>query len=63
MGARPLRRAIQRLVEDALAEEILSGRVPSGSTVVMAREDDHLVISELLASAPEVLVGGEVNTG
>lgn len=33
MGARPLRRAIQTVVEDALAEEILSDRVRSGDTV------------------------------
>ena len=33
MGARPLKRAIQTMVEDALAEEILSGRVKTGDTV------------------------------
>ena len=33
MGARPLKRAIQTVVEDALAEEILSGRVKSGDSV------------------------------
>ena len=33
MGARPLKRAIQTMVEDALAEEILSGRVKSGDSV------------------------------
>ena len=33
MGARPLRRAIQTVVEDALAEEILSDRVKSGESV------------------------------
>ncbi len=33
MGARPLRRAIQTVIEDALAEEILSGRVKTGDTV------------------------------
>jgi ATP-dependent Clp protease ATP-binding subunit ClpC len=32
-GARPLRRAIQRLVEDPLSEEILAGQWPSGSMV------------------------------
>ena len=29
-GARPLRRAIMRLLEDSLAEEILSGRIKEG---------------------------------
>jgi ATP-dependent Clp protease ATP-binding subunit ClpC len=34
-GARPLRRAIMRLLEDSLAEEILSGRVKDGDTAVV----------------------------
>jgi ATP-dependent Clp protease ATP-binding subunit ClpC len=34
-GARPLRRAIQRLLEDQLAEEILAGRVTEGDTVLI----------------------------
>jgi ATP-dependent Clp protease ATP-binding subunit ClpC len=33
MGARPLRRAIQRYVEDPLADFVLRQQVPSGSTV------------------------------
>ena len=33
MGARPLKRAIQSVVEDSLAEEILAGRVKAGDTV------------------------------
>lgn len=33
MGARPLKRAIQSVVEDALAQEILSGRISSGDRV------------------------------
>ena len=32
-GARPLKRAIQNKIEDALAEEILEGKVKSGNTV------------------------------
>ncbi len=32
-GARPLRRAIQRHVEDALAEEVLKGRFPGGGEI------------------------------
>ncbi|MDY7020404.1 MAG: ATP-dependent Clp protease ATP-binding subunit [Cyanobacteriota bacterium] len=34
-GARPLRRAIMRLLEDSLAEEILSGRIQEGDTAVV----------------------------
>ncbi len=33
MGARPLRRAVERYVEDPLAEEILRGRLEDGNTV------------------------------
>jgi ATP-dependent Clp protease ATP-binding subunit ClpC len=39
-GARPLRRAITRLLSDSLAEEILSGRLKDGDTVVVDVDDD-----------------------
>ncbi|HEY9815478.1 MAG TPA: AAA family ATPase, partial [Candidatus Obscuribacterales bacterium] len=42
-GARPLRRAIMRLLEDSLAEEILSGRVKEGDTAVVDVDDDGQV--------------------
>ncbi|MCA1992547.1 MAG: ATP-dependent Clp protease ATP-binding subunit [Coleofasciculus sp. S288] len=38
-GARPLRRAIARLLEDCLAEEILSSRIKEGDTVVVDIDD------------------------
>jgi ATP-dependent Clp protease ATP-binding subunit ClpC len=34
-GARPLRRAIMRLLEDSLAEEVLSGRIREGDTATV----------------------------
>ncbi len=42
MGARPLRRAIQRYIEDPLADFVLRSQVPAGSTVLVepATEDD-----------------------
>ena len=40
MGARPLRRAIQRYVEDPLADFVLRSQVPSGSTVMVDTADD-----------------------
>ena len=43
MGARPLKRALQSVVEDALAEEILSGRVKSGDTVTAGFRKDKVV--------------------
>ena len=48
-----------RIVEDLLAEEVLSGRFPKSSTVLLNREDDHLVITEVIPGAPEVLVTDE----
>ncbi|MCA1904634.1 MAG: ATP-dependent Clp protease ATP-binding subunit [Cyanobacteria bacterium KgW148] len=42
-GARPLRRAIMRLLEDSLAEEILTGKVREGATVVVDVDDDGKV--------------------
>ena len=41
-GARPLRRAIQRLVEDALSEEILSGNIQLNQRVRMLPDGDKL---------------------
>ncbi|OUC13819.1 MAG: ATP-dependent Clp protease ATP-binding subunit ClpC [Alkalinema sp. CACIAM 70d] len=38
-GARPLRRAIMRLLEDSLAEEILSARIREGDTAVVDVDD------------------------
>src|SRR6478609_8360296 len=39
MGARPLRRAIQRYIEDPLADEVLrKGQMVPGSTVMVARD-------------------------
>ena len=39
-GARPLRRAIMRLLEDSLAEAILSGRVQDGDNALVDLDDD-----------------------
>jgi ATP-dependent Clp protease ATP-binding subunit ClpC len=42
-GARPLRRAIMRLLEDSLAEEILTGKVREGASVMVDVDDDGKV--------------------
>lgn len=39
-GARPLRRAVQRMLEDSLAEEVLSGRIGEGDTIVIDADDN-----------------------
>ncbi|MCD6309994.1 MAG: ATP-dependent Clp protease ATP-binding subunit, partial [Candidatus Eremiobacteraeota bacterium] len=45
-GARPLRRAIQRLVEDPLAEEFIRNKFKPGSTVIVDVEDSKIVFRE-----------------
>lgn len=45
-GARPLRRAIQHLVEDELAEQILAGKFPEGSQIVVDADGDRLVFTK-----------------
>jgi ATP-dependent Clp protease ATP-binding subunit ClpC len=42
LGARPLRRTIQRLLEDPLAEEVLRGTFKSGSIIKVCRKKDVL---------------------
>ncbi len=42
-GARPLRRAIMRLLEDSLAEALLSGQIAAGDTAVVDVDDDGQV--------------------
>jgi ATP-dependent Clp protease ATP-binding subunit ClpC len=43
MGARPLRRTIQRLVEDPLSEALLAGEFKDGDTVVVDAKDNRIV--------------------
>ena len=42
-GARPLRRLIQKRIEDGLAEEILSGKYTAGDTIVLNLKDQKIV--------------------
>ena len=46
MGARPLRRAIQRYIEDPLADFVLRSQVPEGSTVLIDRDDTETTEGE-----------------
>ncbi len=45
-GARPLRRLIQRKVEDTLAEEILTGKYNEGDTIVLDMKDGKMFFSK-----------------
>ena len=44
MGARPLKRAIQRLIEDPISDLILQGNAPEGATIKADVEDEHIVV-------------------
>jgi ATP-dependent Clp protease ATP-binding subunit ClpB len=44
-GARPLKRAIQRYLQDPLADMLLRGGIPDGATVTVAEGDGGLVLA------------------
>ncbi|MFN7810892.1 MAG: ATP-dependent Clp protease ATP-binding subunit, partial [Pseudanabaena sp.] len=56
-GARPLRRAIMRLLEDSLAEEILTGKVREGASVQVDVDDD----GKVKVIEQEALSGSDIN--
>jgi ATP-dependent Clp protease ATP-binding subunit ClpC len=53
LGARPLRRAIQRYIEDKLSDAMLERQFPEGTVVLVDAQDDDTVLT----------VGGEVVGG
>ncbi|WP_269615791.1 ATP-dependent Clp protease ATP-binding subunit [Prochlorococcus marinus] len=56
-GARPLRRAVMRLLEDSLAEEVLSGRIKDGDKAEVDIDESKKVIVKYLGrdgSKPEL---------
>ncbi len=52
-GARPLRRAIQRLVEDPISEQILEGRWKSGSVIEVDFDGSELTFTEGSGEIPK----------
>ncbi|MFP4126418.1 MAG: ATP-dependent chaperone ClpB [Alphaproteobacteria bacterium] len=50
-GARPLRRLIQKRVQDPLAELVLAGRLPERGTAVVDRGEDGLVVQPKVEAA------------
>ena len=44
-GARPLKRAVQKYLQDPLADKILRGDVPDGSTVHVDEGDGQLILT------------------
>ncbi|MEY4227345.1 MAG: hypothetical protein RL190_2102 [Actinomycetota bacterium] len=54
MGARPLRRAIQRILEDPLADFVLAQQLQPGSTILVDRkEGDEEVTMEIVPPTPD----------
>ncbi|MEC7737384.1 MAG: ATP-dependent Clp protease ATP-binding subunit [Cyanobacteriota bacterium] len=61
-GARPLRRAVMRLMEDSLAEEVLTGRIKDGDAAEMDVDDNKQIVVRHVsktAATPE-LAGASV---
>ncbi len=65
MGARPLRRAIQRLLEDPLSDELLRGNLVEGLVIVCDRDGDTIKMNRTeppaVSAEPEV-VGAAVGS-
>ena len=64
-GARPLRRAIQRMIEDALSEEILLGHVSLGDRVLASERDGELAfttVGVISSGEEELLPAGQPNS-
>ena len=51
LGARPLRRTIQRMVEDPLSEKLLSKEFKAGETIIVDARDGEIVFESAPAAA------------
>jgi ATP-dependent Clp protease ATP-binding subunit ClpC len=49
-GARPMRRSVERFLEDPLAEEILKGKLHEGEPITVTVEGDKLVFNQKAAA-------------
>ena len=54
LGARPLRRAIQRYLEDPLAEQVLLGEYPSGTTIVVDTDPEGEELVFEMVDTPDI---------
>jgi ATP-dependent Clp protease ATP-binding subunit ClpC len=54
LGARPLRRTIQRMVEDPLSEKLLWKEFSAGQLVVVDAEDGEIVFRNLDQAATDI---------
>jgi ATP-dependent Clp protease ATP-binding subunit ClpB len=61
-GARPLKRVMQKLIQDPLAEEILSGQVKDGDSVTVDAQAGVLVFNGLVPGRVKPVVAGAEST-
>jgi ATP-dependent Clp protease ATP-binding subunit ClpC len=54
-GARPMRRSVERFLEDPLAEEILKGNLHDNEPILVTVDKDHLVFTQNAAAAEGAL--------
>ncbi|MCX8089701.1 MAG: ATP-dependent Clp protease ATP-binding subunit [Verrucomicrobiae bacterium] len=54
-GARPMRRAVERFLEDPLAEEILRGNLHEGEPILVTTDKDRLVFKQKTAATEEAV--------
>lgn len=47
-GARPLRRAIQSMLEDKLAEEMLEGKIKAGDSIKIEMDGENVVVNKVV---------------
>ena len=52
-GARPLKRVIQKALQDPLAERLLSGVVKDGETVIVGAGPDGLIVGDVARGASQ----------
>jgi len=58
-GARPMRRAVERYLEDPVAEEILRGSFHAGQEIHVVKEGDKLVFKAKGGTEPPALTAAE----
>src|SRR5436305_13246885 len=63
MGARPLRRAIQRHIEDPLADFVLMSELEPGSTILVDRKDGSEDVDIAVVAGPQKREKVTVSTG
>ncbi|MFD2672502.1 ATP-dependent protease ATP-binding subunit ClpC [Marinicrinis sediminis] len=54
-GARPLRRAIQKHIEDRLSEELLRGNISKGDSLSIGLKDNDLIVEKKAAAAEQTV--------